>query len=247
MLAPLPFAEDGTVDPRILDKIKKCLRLSKSAEPHEAAAALRQAQKLMERHNVSEDDLHASEIGQSRVRSRASATRIKGWEGELAWLIAEAFACELVWAAGSSYGRTADEMFGHFIFVGREADREVAAYTLDVLGRLVTRARTEFLKPLSVAPGLTRKDRTFRADSYCHGWVARLKETVETFAKPAKPAQAIQAYQAKAMQLGGPATANNLEELDASAYHRGQDDAEGVSLFRPMGDDSPYQPKRLGG
>lgn len=37
-------------DQRILERIKKCLALSQSSEPHEAAAALRQAQKLMEMH-----------------------------------------------------------------------------------------------------------------------------------------------------------------------------------------------------
>ena len=31
-----------------IDKIRKCLALSKSAEPHEAAAAMRQAQKAMD-------------------------------------------------------------------------------------------------------------------------------------------------------------------------------------------------------
>jgi hypothetical protein len=33
------------VDDKILNKIKKCLALSTSSEPHEAASALRQAQK----------------------------------------------------------------------------------------------------------------------------------------------------------------------------------------------------------
>ena len=40
-------------DDKILDKIKKCLVLASSANEHEAAAALRQAQKLMEAHGIS--------------------------------------------------------------------------------------------------------------------------------------------------------------------------------------------------
>ena len=42
---------------KIIDKIKKCLALAKSDNPHEAATALRQAQKLMEQHNLTEQDI----------------------------------------------------------------------------------------------------------------------------------------------------------------------------------------------
>lgn len=52
---------------KILDKIQKCLRLSKSSEAHEAAAALRQAQKLMELHNVSPEELLGMEVKSTQV------------------------------------------------------------------------------------------------------------------------------------------------------------------------------------
>jgi hypothetical protein len=37
---------------KLMDKIQKCLRLAKSSEPAEAAAALRQAQKMMAANNI---------------------------------------------------------------------------------------------------------------------------------------------------------------------------------------------------
>ena len=40
----------------VIEKIKKCLALSKSANQHEAATALRQAQSLMEKYNIDADD-----------------------------------------------------------------------------------------------------------------------------------------------------------------------------------------------
>lgn len=46
---------------KAMDKIRKCLALSKSANEHEAAAALRQAQKMMAMHGLSEDDLGDTE------------------------------------------------------------------------------------------------------------------------------------------------------------------------------------------
>lgn len=48
---------------KALDKIKKCLALSKSSNPHEAAAALRQAQKLMHAHDITERELGAQQQG----------------------------------------------------------------------------------------------------------------------------------------------------------------------------------------
>ncbi len=45
------------VDPKILGKIKKCLALSSSDNPHEAAAAMRQAHALMAAHGVSAEQI----------------------------------------------------------------------------------------------------------------------------------------------------------------------------------------------
>src|SRR5690348_8415840 len=47
---------------RAMEKIRKCLALSKSANEHEAAAALRQAQKLMQMHDLDENDLDGLEF-----------------------------------------------------------------------------------------------------------------------------------------------------------------------------------------
>ena len=46
---------------KILDKIKKCLALASSANEHEAAAALRQAQKLMQAHGLTDQDVAAAQ------------------------------------------------------------------------------------------------------------------------------------------------------------------------------------------
>ena len=44
---------NADLDP-IIGKIKKCLSLSQSDNPHEAASALRQAQALMRKHGLDE-------------------------------------------------------------------------------------------------------------------------------------------------------------------------------------------------
>ena len=52
---------------KILDKIKKCLALSKSANEHEAAQALKQAQALMEKHEVNAVDIALSEVSEQKA------------------------------------------------------------------------------------------------------------------------------------------------------------------------------------
>ena len=52
---------DANDHDKILDKIKKCLALSSSSNEHEAAIALRQAQKLMELHGISDIDVKAAQ------------------------------------------------------------------------------------------------------------------------------------------------------------------------------------------
>lgn len=60
---------------KIIDKIKKCLALGKSNNAHEAAAALRQAQKLMEKHGLSEEDLEKSGYGHEAVECPIQANK----------------------------------------------------------------------------------------------------------------------------------------------------------------------------
>ena len=52
---------------KALDKIQKCLRLSKSANANEAAAALRQAQALMKKFGLSEEDIALAGYGEEAV------------------------------------------------------------------------------------------------------------------------------------------------------------------------------------
>lgn len=68
---------------RIIDKIRKCLALSNSANEHEAAAALRQAQKLMELYRVSDAELLAAGVGEASTHAGASR-KPSSWENGLA-------------------------------------------------------------------------------------------------------------------------------------------------------------------
>ena len=121
----------------ILRKIEKCLALAKSSEPAEAAA-LRQAQALMREHGVSQ--LEAQAIGARECSVKAARTPSRH-EAYLAGLVADAFGCELILASGGILSGGVV-----WLLVGCSPNVEVAQYTLQVLLRLMARARAEHIK-----------------------------------------------------------------------------------------------------
>lgn len=61
---------------KVLDKIKKCLALGESANEHEAAQAIRQAQILMKKYGISEIDVELSAVTEKGV---ACASSLPTW------------------------------------------------------------------------------------------------------------------------------------------------------------------------
>ena len=76
---------------KVLDKIKKCLALGESANEHEAAQAIRQAQILMKKYGVSEIDVELSAVTEKGV---ACASSLPTWHQVLIAQCAKAFGVE---------------------------------------------------------------------------------------------------------------------------------------------------------
>ena len=88
---------DDTRREKRISRLKKCLALSASPEPHEAAAALRQARALMDKHGISADDVLASEAGFAEVRAGA-LSRPANWEAALAGRVGLVFGCRVIFS-----------------------------------------------------------------------------------------------------------------------------------------------------
>ena len=73
-----------------LAKIKKCLALAKSANEHEAAQALKQAQALMREFEVTEQDVEWSQVNEA---SQPYNSRCVMWQVGLVNMCAKAFGC----------------------------------------------------------------------------------------------------------------------------------------------------------
>lgn len=170
-------------DDKILDKIKKCLALAISANEHEAAAAMRQAQKLMEQHGVSDRDVLASQAGESGTKAGA-AIKPAQWEANLAVSVGEAFGCRVLFSNRNG---------GIWVFIGFGAAHEVASYAFHVLNRQARKARTEYM-----ATALKRVKRapvkTARADLFCEGWVRTALGAVTAWTAAPEQEAAVEAF-----------------------------------------------------
>lgn len=167
-----------------LKKIKKCLALSRSAEPHEASAALRQAQKLMAEHRITDRELSLVDVVE--VKAKACSLAANAWEVRLCRLISEAFGCEMYSLRTEGFDpKTMAYKREHFyVFVGLEAAPTVAGYAYEVLSRQCARARLAHIgkQPKNCKP-ITK---TARGDAFAKGWVFGVEELVRKFAQPAR-------------------------------------------------------------
>ncbi len=151
----------------VMDKIRKCLALSESSNEHEAAAAMRQARKLMEKHGLSSDDMSIFKIKDEAVNT--IYTNPPAWFLMLATVVGKAFQCTVF----TTYKR--------LTFVGKDACAEVAGYSFDILLRQLMRQKKEFInsdKVMLATPSVKRKI----GQSYAEGWIYGVNKIVSEFA-----------------------------------------------------------------
>lgn len=178
------MTEDGKhmLSPELMQRIRKCLALAKSDNPHEAAAALRQAQKLMQMHGLDNAEIQLAAIGESAVGNRSAS--LPKWHGALIGAVAQAFVCQSIISTDPSGTR--------IVFVGRHDCCEIAAYTYTVMRRHVLAARQRFIATLS--PRCKPHTKTLRADSYCEGFVLALIELTEQLAMTDEERAVLETY-----------------------------------------------------
>lgn len=154
---------------QILDKIRKCLALSKSPNANEAAAAMAKARELMDKYQVTMADVAMSDVKEHTegIGQRINTT---AYMHHLAATIAKVFSCEI-------YYTQIGWNKGGIVFVGLGASSEIAGYAWDVLRRKLEQARKQFLK--GVSKRFKRSNRTARADQYCCGWVLGVEQACQ--------------------------------------------------------------------
>ena len=156
---------------KIIDKIYKCLRLSESGNPNEAALALRQASNLMKKHGSTDAQVMAVEVSEGAIQA-GDRYNPPFWALALANLVAEAFECRNLILR--QYGKSPE-----FRFIGLGFKSEVATYSYTVLYRCLSNAIEEF--NLAVVDGSDSAEESRRIDVFAQAWLFRVGRTVSEF------------------------------------------------------------------
>lgn len=228
-----------------LQKIKKCLALAASPEQHEAAAAMRQAQKLMQQFGLSEVDVSLADV--SEVGQKAVNAPLVKWEAWLAHIVAQAFGCvqytstQMVFR--SNFSRRTQRQF---VFIGVGASAEVAGYAFEVLSRQCAKGRREHIskQPKTCKP----KTKVARGDLYAEGWVHGVRDKLDAFTQSETEATLITQYMEQRHPSMVPAkvkdrtTGKNVKEDD---FGHGFQAGRQANLNHGLG--GKAQPALLGG
>jgi len=227
----------SALDDSVLRRIKKCLALGASSNEHEAAAAMRQAQKLMAAHNVTLEGLAGSEV-QKHAAQAYGQSRVAGWQLKLAALIGRAFGCELYLSRGIVAPVRHGGKPSQIVYIGVAHNAQVAAYTFEVLLRQTLKARAKYMTTL------TYGNRTYKVaagETFCDGFVSNVARQVSDIA--VSPAHKAAIAARKEQELGPKSKVFNPTHRGrvAGAYEAGREAGADAALHRPMPGTGPAQ------
>lgn len=210
---------------KIIDKIHKCLRLSESGNPNEAASALRQAQALMRKFGICEEDVQPAQVNEVSAPS-AGYYNPPYWAVALSELVAQAFDCR-------AYISRREEQRPFFRFIGIDYTASVAAYTFTVLFRQLRRARRVYMDELGIED---RQESLRRGNVFAQAWLFRIAQTVAEFLTNPSSQVAIDAYVKE--HYGNPEDFEreftDPQSEDYEVIVSGMQAAKKVSLFKPV-------------
>lgn len=170
---------------KIIDKIKKCLALSASANEHEAAAALRQARKLMTAHGITDTEVNAARADERSAKAGVTS-KPSMWETMLATRVGVAFGCRIIFRPAHSARR------GEWRFIGCDIKPEIAQYAFAVLLRQLKAARSAHIR--AKLQRCKPHTRIRRADLFSEAWIRSVTGLLDNFAGNADEQQAVDAY-----------------------------------------------------
>lgn len=210
---------------RMIERVRKCLELSKSSNEHEAAAAVRQAQKIMAAYNITESDVGLAEYVDSFVDhdDYEYGTRKPLTVSSVISIVSRAFGVEAVWEC-SPAGKHRVRYFG------RKANVMIAVHTHSVVYRALGRAWRDITKAHPEIKGV----RNARA-SFAAGWCQAVLIKIEDLRPTGEEKDKIQ--KKKEQRYGGRMTAAELgsKTLDRSMATVGYVKGEEFSISTPVG------------
>ncbi len=216
---------------KIIDKICKCLRLSESCNPNEAAAAIRQARSMMKKYDISEQQVLTSGVKESSVNSGIDY-KPPFWVLALSNIVAQSFGCQAFLSRKEGQNH-------HFRFIGVGHSPAISSYTFEVLHRRLRRARKDFVWSLTVE---TKKEKTRRGDVFAQAWLFRIAQLVSDFADNPQAKRAVDEYiqQNYGKTSEFYSSPKMVESPDYEDILSGMRAANEVDIHRPVSEQKQY-------
>ena len=216
------------VSNKILEKIQKCLNLSKSSNPGEAANALRMAQAMMKKYGVTVAQVGLSEVKESKLKYHKNHVD-RPWESDVLSLIEAVFSVRIVINWYKKYYPA------ELVFYGINSQAEVAAYMYEVLTRQLMRDRREFVKTLPRR--LTRTHKIEQADIYCEAWVGAVAGKVKDLyqARDSRIDEFVQPEKMEGLEIKPRVSSSGLFR-DIASMQAGLEDGAEAQVFLGVND-----------
>lgn len=225
----------------VLRKIKACLARAKSTDSeNEAATALRHAQALMRKHQLTDADVHgagysgervdtAQQVGKGRRNKKTGAytrPKIPLTLAMVIHLIKDAFGVLPVMGTDI---RVSDESW-HVTYFGPTERVKLAAYTHVVIARAIERAWKDYL---TINPSY--RSRKGGRTGFYYGWIDAVRKQIEDFAMTDDEKARTDLVVKE--QVGGGLIKNEVggTNMYASTASAGHSDGAAFKLHRPMG------------
>ncbi|EBU1221915.1 TPA: DUF2786 domain-containing protein [Salmonella enterica subsp. enterica serovar Java] len=158
---------------KAIRRLKKLMALTGSSNANEASAALARAQKLADAHDITQDDIDLSDINESICDYwPVGASNPPRYIAYLLQVIRDAFGVDCILLGGCGVS-----------FYGLYNRPELAAYTFEVLGRQLIKARRDFIKTQNKR--IKTSTKTARGDKFAEGWIIAVLNKIERLAKTA--------------------------------------------------------------
>lgn len=224
---------------RILNKIKRCLALSKSSNEHEAATALRQAHMMMEKYSITLDDVQLSTVNESNSDTNLGV-RYNRYKTQLANLIAKKFSCK-VYLQGN-WDDDKNRPYRKICFVGVDIYPEIASYAYDVLIKQLEKSRRQYIRDYLGRVRIA-ENKYQRADAFCYGWIDTVAKLIDNLVPPTVDKLLIENKMQTLQLTPSKKSIDRVKKLDGKLsmdYMIGQMEGENAQLHNAMNGTDKY-------
>jgi hypothetical protein len=164
---------------KYLQRIKKLLAMARNnSSAEEAALAMSRAQKLMSEHKLNEHDVDVMNINEAATQKAPShAEKMPEYMAFLAEMVARVFGVKFYTSHGSDHWNKPAKRTIHYY--GPDERPQIAAYSFEVLGKQLAKARREYIA--TMRKNIKPATKIARADTFCSAWVNGAYAVVSDF------------------------------------------------------------------